>query len=514
MADIYLARASGIEGFEKIVVVKRILPELGANEEFVRLFLNEARLVATLQHANIAQVYDVGIDGREYFFAMEFVHGQDVRSILKRAVAQGREIPLDVAIGIVLGVCAGLQHAHEKLDHDGRPLGIIHRDVSPSNILVSYDGGVKLVDFGIAKALGRSDTETQYGTVRGKFSYMSPEQCQCLPLDRRSDVFAVGIVLYELSTCTKLFKGDSDFQIMKQIVEQPAPRPSLHKPGYPRELERIVSRALALERSERYATAEELQLDLEVFAREHKLAISSVTLGRFMQDWFDDKIQAWKSAQREGKGLGDHLAHTLTISVTDPSRSEVADDFEVGRPEPAPPLDLAATLLFSPPGEQASERPSAPRTAPPVVPPAPRPGRRRLWGMVLGGVCGLSLAGAVAMWPTAQPAPPARVQGAQMAPAGPRPVVEQLVAPKPAAPPSKPAPMPVYTPPPAPVVIEKPAPPEPAKRKKGALARPFGTRAVPSSKPALPPPAPKPLKPARPKPPPVWDPDSPLPPPP
>src|SRR5439155_10210361 len=143
------------------------------------------------------------------------------------------------ALTIVMGVCAGLHYAHHKLGFDGRPLGIIHRDVSPSNVLVSYDGGVKLTDFGIAKAQGRSH-ETRYGTVRGKFSYMSPEQCQCRPLDRRSDVFAIGILLYELSTCTKLFRAQSDFEIMKQIVERSVPPPSLLRPDYPRDLERIV----------------------------------------------------------------------------------------------------------------------------------------------------------------------------------------------------------------------------------------------------------------------------------
>jgi tRNA A-37 threonylcarbamoyl transferase component Bud32 len=310
MADIFLARVSGIEGFEKVVVIKRILAEFASNKEFVQLFLDEARLAATLHHPNVAQVYDVGIVGGQYFFAMEFVHGEDVRAILKTLTQLKQTIPFAEALCIVQGVCAGLHYAHEKVGYDGRTLGIIHRDVSPSNVLVSYDGSVKLLDFGIAKASTRT-VETRYGSIRGKVSYLSPEQCRCEALDRRSDVFSAAIVLYELTTGHKLFGGSSDFEIMKRIVETPAPPPSARVKGYPLDLQKIVLKALARDREQRYQSAQELQLALEDFAREHKLAVSPIHLARFMEATFSEKIKAWKEAQLAGKGLGEHLVAAL-----------------------------------------------------------------------------------------------------------------------------------------------------------------------------------------------------------
>jgi serine/threonine protein kinase len=334
MASLHLARATGIEGFEKIVILKQVLPELASRQEVVQLFLHEARLAATLHHPNIAQVYDVGVANGRYFFAMEFVHGQDVRSILKAAVLRRRRLSLDEAISIVLGVCAGLHHAHMKVGAGGRALGIIHRDVSPSNVLVAYDGSIKLVDFGIAKAVTRNE-ETRTGALRGKLSYMSPEQCQALPLDRRSDIFALGILLYELSTCRKLFRGKSDFEVLKQIVDQPLPRPSNRVPGYPPELEQIVLRALARRPDDRYATAQDLQLDLEAFARDHKLAISPVTLSRLMTELFANKIDAWHDAEREGKPLAAHLAEN--IEPVSPAATWM-------EPDAADPRDNASTV--------------------------------------------------------------------------------------------------------------------------------------------------------------------------
>jgi len=320
MAEIHLARVKGIEGFQKVVVLKRILPALADNPEIVQLFLDEARLAATLQHSNIVQVYDVGVSDGSYFFTMEHVHGEDVRTILRTAGELGWTIGLSEALTIVLGMCAGLHYAHEKVGFDGNPLGIIHRDVSPSNVLVSYDGLVKVVDFGIAKAASRS-SETQHGSVRGKFGYMSPEQCESRPLDRRSDLFAIAIVLYELTTSTKLFRGDSDYAIMKQIVEHPAPPPSTRRPGYPPELERIVMKGLERDRDRRYATAQEMQIDLETFVREQRLAISTVTMARFMEELFGRKIDQWRAAQKRGLGLIEHLQQTMTART--PSFSAV-----------------------------------------------------------------------------------------------------------------------------------------------------------------------------------------------
>jgi len=183
MAEIYLAKVSGLQGFEKLVVVKRILPQLAQDNQFIQMFLDEARIAATLQHPNIVQMYDIGAVDENYFISMEYVHGEDMRSIMRRLKKEQKPLPLDHAINIVIGVAAGLHYAHEKTGFDGKPLGIVHRDVNPQNVIVTYDGGVKIVDFGIAKASNRLNTETRHGTLKGKIPYMSPEQCQGKELD-------------------------------------------------------------------------------------------------------------------------------------------------------------------------------------------------------------------------------------------------------------------------------------------------------------------------------------------
>src|SRR6202142_1688145 len=223
MAEIYLARLPGvgIEGFEKLVVLKRILPQHALDPELLRMFADEARLSATLTHPHITEVHDVGTDGDAPFFAMEYVHGANLRELLRaHARAAGRPaapLPLAHAIEIVAAAAAGLHYAHERLGPRGEPLGIVHRDVSPSNVLVSYDGAVKVSDFGIAK-WAYQRTQTQEGALKGKFAYMSPEQCRGKALDARSDVFALGTLLYELTTGEPPFAGDSDLEILNWIA--------------------------------------------------------------------------------------------------------------------------------------------------------------------------------------------------------------------------------------------------------------------------------------------------------
>jgi serine/threonine-protein kinase len=297
MAELYLARTDGMLGFQKLVALKRILPELSCDEDFARMFCEEARLAATLQHPNIAQVFDIGQDGAHYFFTMEYVRGADLRGIFKAAQRHGLPLPLEAALTIATGVCAGLHHAHEKIDGKGRPLEIVHRDVSPANVLVTYDGCVKIVDFGIAKASVRHD-HTPAGKIKGKLAYMSPEQCQGQPIDRRSDVFAVGILLFELTTGTPLFRADTDWGIFKKIVFEDVPRPSWRSARYPKALEAIVMKALANKPQERYATAQELQCALEELAREQRIPISNVVLSRFMQRLFPKaRDRTWVEAR-------------------------------------------------------------------------------------------------------------------------------------------------------------------------------------------------------------------------
>jgi hypothetical protein len=307
MAEIYLARVPGvgIEGFEKLIVIKRILPQHALDPELLRMFLDEARLSATLTHPHITEVYDVGTDGEAPFFVMEYVHGQNLRQLLH---ANGGPLPLPHAIGIVAAAAAGLHYAHEKRGPAGEPLHIVHRDVSPSNVLVSYDGAVKVSDFGIAK-WAYQRTQTQEGALKGKFAYMSPEQCRGRALDARSDVFALGTILYELTTGRSPFTAETDFDILNKIVSGEPERPTLPDGGeYPPALAEIVMRALAREPDARTPTAQALQVQLESFARDGRLEVSTVALASFVQALFADELTSWRAAQRAGKSLADHLA--------------------------------------------------------------------------------------------------------------------------------------------------------------------------------------------------------------
>lgn len=306
MAEVHLARASGIEGFEKLVVLKRILPHLSADPHFVKMFLAEARLAAILEHNNIVQVFDLGRHDQDYFFTMEFVYGETLYSVLRAARRMGQKLPLEHSITMGIGTAAGLHYAHERVGFDGKPLGIVHRDVSPSNVMLTYDGCVKVTDFGIAKVTSRTDV-TQAGTRKGKVPYMSPEQCRAKDLDRRSDIFALGIVLYEASTQTRLFDGEDEFGVMNRIVNGDIEPPSSRRSGYPKELERIVMKALSVDRERRYKTARGLQLDLEKFAREKKLTATPSHLSKWMHDTFRPQPFPWGALVGDG-GASPHAA--------------------------------------------------------------------------------------------------------------------------------------------------------------------------------------------------------------
>ncbi len=365
MAELYLARTMGIEGFEKLVVVKRILPQYLGNASFVNMFLNEARLAATLHHPNIAQVYDIGQDGGEFFFSMEYVHGEDLGRMLRNAHESGVPVSLDAALTLAAGLCAGLHHAHEKTGPDGRPLNVVHRDVSPSNVLVSYDGAVKLVDFGIARVA--STPGSTAGGLKGKISYMSPEQCKGkTALDRRSDIFSVGTILYELTTGQLPFTDETEYAILNHIVNTDAAPPSKLVPGYPPALEAIVMRALARDPEARYRTALDLQGDLEDFAHENRLRVSPLVLARLMSTLFPARLEEWANAKQQGAFFVEqHVVRTLI------------ENSQVDAP-PLPDDDRQATQLpsvageVSPPPDEDATAVTAPPIAPEDVPTALR----------------------------------------------------------------------------------------------------------------------------------------------
>src|SRR5687768_3681680 len=376
MAELYLARTLGIEGFEKLVVIKRILPQYVSNSSFVTMFLNEARLAATLHHPNIAQVYDIGQEGTEYFFAMEYIHGEDLGRMVATATDSGVPISLDVALTLIAGLCAGLHYAHEKVGSDGKPLNVVHRDVSPSNVLVSYDGAVKLVDFGIARA--GSQPSTTRGGLKGKIGYMSPEQCKGKEtLDRRSDIYSIGALFYELTTGRLPFVDETEYGVLNQIVNHDAPAPSTIVPSYPPALEKIVLKALARDRDRRYATAIQMQGDIEDFAHENRLRVSPLVLARLMGSLFPARLEEWDSARAQGAFFVEqHVLRTLIesgktgVSGADlePLRSG-DEDTSVS----APPMigDNEPTNIQTPIADL--QRPRTPLPTPAPLPRAPTP---------------------------------------------------------------------------------------------------------------------------------------------
>lgn len=314
MAELYLALQRSVAGFEKLIVVKRILPHLAQDRAFIELLLTEARIAATLSHPNIAHVYDVGeVDG-QYYIAMEHIHGEDLRSIVKQMKKVGvSTFPLEHALAIVLGCGAGLAYAHEKRDLAGDEMNIVHRDVSPQNILCTFSGDVKLVDFGIAKAGRGTLEETEGGQLRGKIPYMSPEQARAQPLDARSDIFSLGIILFELCTGKRLFRGQNDVETLRMIVDGDYPRPRSINPSLHPRLEEIMLRALSKDRDSRYQSARDLQSDLEDHIRQEQLKVSSISLGAWMQDLFRDKLESQRRMLQEGRQLADVVAAQAAI---------------------------------------------------------------------------------------------------------------------------------------------------------------------------------------------------------
>jgi serine/threonine protein kinase len=358
MAEIYLASvADSFEDPDRYVVIKLLRGNFARDPEFVRMFLDEGRLAVQLEHPNIGQVYDTGEERGLYYIAMEYLHGHDAGAFLDHAITHRTRIPLEHVLTVVGGVAAGLHHAHETCDSEGQPIRIVHRDVSPSNIFVTYEGAVKLVDFGLAAT---QSSQFRAGVVQGKTAYMSPEQCRSQPLDRRSDVFSLGTVLYELTTGQRLFRTaptDTNYEIMDRIVNGLVAPPSRIVPGYSAELQAIVMRALAVDPADRYATAEELRVDLEALAKAERTGPSAAVLARYVNATFGDKPEPWRGIEPLDDD-GDDI---------DPADSSEFDD-------------EGATTLYSGSVDDLEEgwSPSRAQTSPPVTGPEPRPSLSRL----------------------------------------------------------------------------------------------------------------------------------------
>jgi len=338
MAEVFVAKAFGVEGFERLLAIKKILPTMGEDAEFISMFVDEARIAVQLSHANIVQVLELGKHDENLYIAMEYISGRDLRQVIERFRKQKRPIPVPQACLMVAEVCEALDYAHRKRDASGRPLCIVHRDVSPQNVLVSFEGETKLIDFGIAKAESRLQ-KTQAGILKGKFSYMSPEQVKGLPIDGRSDIFAAGILLWELICGEKLFTGDSDFAILEKVRQGLVPAPRSVTRTCPAGLEKVVFKALATEPTQRYQTASELHDDLMRFTR-----VGDVVYGsRLLAEWLREEFaQDWKKEQVRLRGWLDIGEEKSDVTPPDAHRRRAVPRLV--------PKDLAVTPIDAFPG--------------------------------------------------------------------------------------------------------------------------------------------------------------------
>lgn len=285
MAQLYLASISGAADFQKFCVIKKILPHLAEQPHFVEMFLDEARIASGLSHPNIVNIFDLGTVGNAYFIAMEYIAGEDLAHLFSKANEKAQPLPVELCARVAADICAGLHYAHEHRNPKGEPLNIVHRDVSPQNILMTFEGQIKIVDFGIAKAANKV-AHTRTGTIMGKAAYMSPEQCLGQDLDRRSDVFAVGILLHEMLTLQRLFKRPNELVTLRAITEEDAPRVSSIRPGAPKILDDIVATALARDPSQRFASCLAMREALEHFIADFGVPATSLDLGELLDLYF------------------------------------------------------------------------------------------------------------------------------------------------------------------------------------------------------------------------------------
>ncbi len=284
MAAIYLGRAR-VKGAEPVVAIKVIRHDLSAREDVVAMFLDEAGILVRLSHPNVARTYEYGIEGQQHFIAMELLLGRTLMDVWEAAVARGEGIPYEMAAWIAARIADGLHHAHELKGEHGEPLHLIHRDVNPSNVFLTYDGSVKLFDFGLAKALGRR-AQSAAGIVKGKLPYLSPEQIMQFPIDRRCDVFTLGTTLWELATMRRLFKREDDVDTVKAVRGGPIPDPRTFDPAFPEPLAKVIRRALERNREHRFATAADLARDLDAFVPAASAATMPGVVSQMLDHYF------------------------------------------------------------------------------------------------------------------------------------------------------------------------------------------------------------------------------------
>jgi len=351
MAEIYKAKTYGAEGFEKLLAIKRILPHAAADKEFIHMLIDEAKLSVVLSHANIVQVYDLGKVGEDYFISMEYINGINLRDLIYRLREHGKRILPELSVFMISEVCKGLDYAHRKTDANGHPLGIVHRDISPQNILISFEGEVKIVDFGIAKA-AMNISHTMAGILKGKIAYMSPEQALGKTVDYRTDIFSAGIMLYEALTGQKLFNGESQFEVLKKIRTTKVDLKKLPE-SIPIALREILAKALAYNPADRYQSAGDMQLDLTKYLYSTYIEFSPQKLAAFLRESFSDEIKQLErkrktDAQTTSVKLDEKLAQQDIVhrdnTATDLDE-DVEPEEEVGEETKATPISKSRRML-------------------------------------------------------------------------------------------------------------------------------------------------------------------------
>jgi eukaryotic-like serine/threonine-protein kinase len=335
MAEIYKAKTFGVDGFEKQLAIKRILPHCSADKEFIGMLIDEAKLSVLLSHTNIVQVYDLGKVGDDYFISMEFINGSNLREVLNRAKELDEKFSEDIVVYIISEVCKGLDYAHAKKDSDGNPLNIVHRDISPQNILLSFEGEVKIVDFGIAKA-AMNISHTMAGILKGKISYMSPEQALGKPIDRKTDIFSTGLMLYELLTGDKLFTGETQFEVLKKIRTTRLTEKSFPE-SIPLPIRKILAKALAYSNKDRYESGGDFQIDLTRYLYSTYVDFTPRKLSKLMVKLFAEEIENKRVKKKEdvsidaktrsvmiGKAEQENIVHRETTEHTSTAMAAVA----------------------------------------------------------------------------------------------------------------------------------------------------------------------------------------------
>ncbi|HEX2734946.1 MAG TPA: protein kinase [Polyangiaceae bacterium] len=297
MAEVYRAESAGLEGFKKTVAIKRVLPHLAEKKQFIGMFLDEARLSAHLNHSNCVHVFDIGVGDKTYFIVMEYVDGSDLKALLEHLAHQERRMPLAAALFICCRICDGLAYAHDARDNRGRLLGIVHRDISPPNVLITRHGEVKVVDFGLAKANSQLE-HSQPGIIKGKFSYLSPEAALGESVDSRSDIFAAGIILWEMLAGRRLFMGETDLQTVRQVQAAKIPDIKKFNPEVSPDLEAVLMRALARDPRQRYQSARDFCIDLNNLLFRAAQPVSAFDVAKLVGEVAEERDRR-KSRQRQ-----------------------------------------------------------------------------------------------------------------------------------------------------------------------------------------------------------------------